>query len=160
AGCGRHWPLCNGEVVPRAPALATVIEFTHRVTSGLALLLVVGLVAGAWRRYPPRHAVRRCAAWSGVFIVSEALLGAGLVVFEYVAGDTRAARGLWVGAHLLNTFLLVAALALTAWSASTGERRREPAAAAVVATIAVAVAGMLVLGVSGAVTALGDTLFP
>ena len=45
AGCGAHWPLCNGELVPRAPALETMIEFTHRATSGLALLLVLALCA-------------------------------------------------------------------------------------------------------------------
>ena len=52
AGCGSHWPLCNGEVLPRAPALATLIEFSHRLTSGVALLLVIGLVVGAWRGFP------------------------------------------------------------------------------------------------------------
>ena len=36
AGCGSHWPLCNGEVVPRSAGLATLIEFTHRATSGVA----------------------------------------------------------------------------------------------------------------------------
>src|SRR5512147_1596103 len=81
AGCGSHWPLCNGEVVPRAPALATLIELGHRLTSGMALLLVIGLVAGAWRRFPPRHPVRLGAALSGLFIVTEALIGAGLVLF-------------------------------------------------------------------------------
>src|SRR5215467_12703113 len=44
AGCGRHWPLCNGEVVPRPTSVATVIEATHRATSGLALVGVVGLL--------------------------------------------------------------------------------------------------------------------
>ncbi|MFN8454080.1 MAG: COX15/CtaA family protein [Anaerolineae bacterium] len=43
AGCGSHWPLCNGEVIPRTPQMETLVEFTHRLTSGLALLLVIGL---------------------------------------------------------------------------------------------------------------------
>src|SRR5689334_1905422 len=37
AGCGSHWPLCNGEFLPSAPQTKTAIEFTHRVTSGLSL---------------------------------------------------------------------------------------------------------------------------
>jgi len=160
AGCGNHWPLCNGEVVPRAPALQTLIEFGHRLTSGLALLLVVGLVLGAWRGFPRRHPVRLGAALSGCFILSEALIGAGLVLLEYVADDQRTARGWWVGAHLLNTFLLVAALALTAWWASGGARLRLRAQGGTGAILLAALAGVLVLGVSGAITALGDTLFP
>jgi heme A synthase len=160
AGCGSHWPLCNGEVVPRAPALETLIELGHRLTSGLALLLVVGLVLGAWRRHSPGHPVRLGAALSGVFIVLEALIGAGLVLLEYVADDTRTARAYWVGGHLLNTFLLVAALALTAWWASGGGRLRLRGAGAPAAWLLASIAGVLLLGVSGAVTALGDTLFP
>jgi len=160
AGCGSHWPLCNGVIVPRAPAIATLIEFGHRVTSGLALLLIVGLVLGAWRGYPRGHVVRLGAALSGAFIVSEALIGAGLVLLEHVATDTSAARGYWVGGHLTNTFLLVAALTLTAWWAAGGRPLRLRGHGMLGALLGVALAAVLVLGVSGAITALGDTLFP
>src|SRR5690606_14224270 len=114
AGCGNHWPLCNGEVVPPSPTLATVIEFTHRLTSGVALLLVVALVVGARRALPRGHRVR-AAAWVclGVMIL-EALIGAGLVRFELVADNASMARALTLGAHLLNTLVLLAALVLTA----------------------------------------------
>ena len=43
AGCGSHWPLCNGEVLPTDPKVETLIEFTHRLSSGVALVLVVVL---------------------------------------------------------------------------------------------------------------------
>jgi heme A synthase len=160
AGCGKHWPLCNGEVVPRAPALQTVIEFGHRLTSGLSLLLIAGLVIGAWRTFPRGHIVRRGAAWSGVLIVTEALIGAGLVLLEYVAQDASAARAWWVGGHLFNTFLLIAALALTAWWASGAAAPRLRGQGRVGVLLYGALAGVLLLGVSGAITALGDTLFP
>jgi heme A synthase len=160
AGCGSHWPLCNGEVVPRAPAIATLIEYGHRLTSGMALLLIAGLVVGAWRVYPRGHVVRRGAALSAAFIVSEALIGAGLVLLEHVARDASIARGYWVGGHLINTFLLVAALALTAWWASGGRRLRLRGQGALGGVLFIALVAVLVLGVSGAVTALGDTLFP
>ena len=110
AGCGSHWPLCNGEVVPHSPAWSTVIEFGHRLTSGLSLLLVIGLWWGGRSRYPERAPARRAAGWSLFFMVTEALIGAGLVLFEYVADDARVARGFWVAGHLVNTFLLVAAM--------------------------------------------------
>jgi heme A synthase len=160
AGCGSHWPLCNGEVVPRAPALATLIEFAHRITSGLTLILIGALLVGAWRGYPPGHAVRRGAALSALFIVTEALIGAGLVLLEHVAGDTSLARGYWVGGHLINTFLLVGALSLTAWWASGGEPLQLRAQGSLGIVLAAALAGVLLLAVSGAITALGDTLFP
>ncbi len=160
AGCGSHWPLCNGEVVPRDPAVATLIEFGHRLSSGAALLLIAALVWGAWRWYPRGHPVRLGAALSGVFIVTEALVGAGLVLLELVARNASAARGFWVAGHLLNTFLLLASLTLTAWWASGGGALRLRQRGAQQALVVAGLAGVLLLGMSGAVTALGDTLFP
>ncbi len=160
AGCGSHWPLCNGEVVPRSPTAETLIELGHRVTSGLALLLVVALVIGAWRVFPRGHPVRASAAASGVFMVLEALIGAGLFLFELVARNASLARAWWMAGHLMNTFLLVGALTLTAWWARGSHRPRLQGAGALAGVLGLALAGVLVLGVSGAVTALGDTLFP
>src|SRR6266849_5083339 len=80
AGCGGHWPLCNGDVLPEAPQVATVIELTHRVMSGIALIAVLALFAWAFQAYPRRHSARRWAGWSLMFIVTEALLGAALVL--------------------------------------------------------------------------------
>lgn len=160
AGCGQHWPTCQGAIVPRAPALETVIEYAHRLSSGLALVLTVGLVVGAFRLYPKGHAVRRGAVASAGFMALEALLGAGLVLFGLVAKDASLARGLVMPVHLVNTFLLLAAFALTAWWASGGADFRIRGQGALGPVLAIGFVGMLLLGVSGAVTALGDTLFP
>ena len=160
AGCGSHWPLCNGEALPRAPALATLIEFTHRLTSGLSVFLIAVLLIGAWRAYPRGHAVRLGAALAALFIISEALIGAGLVLLEHVAHDTSLARGYWVGGHLINTFLLVAALALTASWASGDRPPHLSGRGGLALLLGGALAAVLLLGVSGAITALGDTLFP
>ncbi|HVR96418.1 MAG TPA: COX15/CtaA family protein, partial [Thermoanaerobaculia bacterium] len=110
AGCGSHWPLCNGEVLPRSPGVQTIIEFSHRVTSGLALLLVVGLVVFAFRARPRGDAARGAAVLSLLFILSEAAVGAGLVLFEMVAHNQSMARALWMAAHLINTFFLLGVL--------------------------------------------------
>src|SRR5690348_3617167 len=59
AGCGQHWPVCNGTVIPRAPSTQTLIEYTHRVTSGLSLLLVIGLYVWARLAHAKGHTVRR-----------------------------------------------------------------------------------------------------
>lgn len=161
AGCGAHWPLCNGEVIPRTPEAATVVEFTHRLTSGLALLLVVGLVVWALRAYEKGHAVRKLAVLSLVFIVFEALIGAGIVLFEYVAENKSVARAVWMAVHLVNTFLLLGALTLTAWRASAEHGRlRVRGVGPLAYVLGVALFGTLMLAMSGAVAALGDTLFP
>lgn len=160
AGCGSHWPLCNGQVVPRAAAVATLIEFSHRVTSGLALVSVIALLVWTRRVAPPGHPTRGAAAASVGFMISEALLGAGLVLFQLVAGNTSLLRAGMAAAHLLNTFALIASLALMAWWASGGapvDWRAHRAMATRVAINAVLIMGV---SASGAVTALGDTLFP
>jgi heme a synthase len=161
AGCGQHWPLCNGEIVPRAPAIATLIELTHRVTSGLALLALLALVVAVWRSRPAGHPARRAAGWSMLFMLTEAGVGAGLVLFELVADNASLARALFMAVHLANTFLLVGAMTLTARWLEDGpagmslERRGGRAAIVGLLTL-----GVLVVSVSGAVAALGDTLFP
>ncbi|MBS1876845.1 MAG: COX15/CtaA family protein [Acidobacteria bacterium] len=158
AGCGNHWPMCNGQVVPRAPQLATLIEFAHRATSGIDLIAIVILVVWAFRAYPKGHRVRLGAALSGFFIVTEALIGAGLVLFEHVAKNASTARAFSLSIHLMNTFTLLAVLALTAWWASGGAPiSPRPAHQGL---LVAALAGLVVLGISGAITALGDTLFP
>jgi heme A synthase len=160
AGCGSHWPLCNGVVVPRAPEVATIIEFTHRLTSGVALILVLALFIWARRAYPNGHIVRLGAALSLIFIIIEALVGAALVVLELVADNVSVARAVWMAAHLLNTFILLGWLTLTAWWASGGAPLRLKGQGILAALLGIGIAGMLFLGMSGAVTALGDTLFP
>ena len=160
AGCGAHWPLCNGEVLPRARALETMIEFAHRATSGIALLLVLALVLWVFRSRPAGHPARRAATLAGVLILSEAALGAALVLFRLVAQDESLARALFMALHLVNTFLLLAALALTAhWCASDAGPRRETLAREGW-RFGFGFLGLLLVGTSGAVAALGDTLYP
>lgn len=181
AGCGEHWPDCNGEVVPRSAGLETIIEFTHRVTAGLATVLVVALAVWAWRAFPKGHGARFGAGASVGFIFSEAIIGAGLVLFGLTKNDASLLRAAAMGTHLLNTFLLLAALAVTATFASPASPRagtldadgpfRSPASphaafagaragsAAVLWTVAVPLALLVCAGATGAIAALGDTLF-
>jgi cytochrome c oxidase assembly protein subunit 15 len=168
AGCGDHWPLCNGEIIPRSPTLETVIEFTHRFTSGILLLLMVAWVFSVFRTFVKGHPARLTVVWSAVFLVIEALLGAGLVVFEMVADNPSVARGWWMAAHLANTFILLGWMVLTVWFGWEREPGRRVtfgrAPFAVRRIVAVKFLTTLVLliltGSSGAVAALGNTLFP
>src|SRR5579872_7096825 len=118
AGCGGHWPLCNGDVLPDVSKIGTVIELTHRVMSGVALVLVAAMFVWAWKTFAPSHPARRWAAWSLIFILTEALLGASLVLLGHVARNESVGRVYSLGLHLVNTFLLLASLALAARSAT------------------------------------------
>ncbi len=160
AGCGSHWPSCNGEIIPRSPAVETIVEFSHRLSSGVALLLIIGMFLWAYRSYPKKHIARLGATFSFAFIITEALVGAGLVLFQWVADDASVGRAVSVAIHLANTFLLLAALTLTAWWASGGQQPILRGRSAASWALGLGFSGVLLLGVTGAVTALGDTLFP
>jgi heme A synthase len=160
AGCGRHWPLCNGEVVPQAPRVETLIELSHRISSGAALVFTAGLLLWSWRAYPRGHIVRAGALTTMGFMLAEAALGAALVLFELVAHDASAKRALSVSLHLVNTFLLLGSTALTAWWASSAGPARMRWLGPAGWAAGLPLAAMLLVGSTGAVTALGDTLFP
>ena len=156
AGCGSHWPLCNGEVLPVAPRIETIIEFTHRVMSGVALVGVTALWLWGRASFARGSRVRRMALASFLFLITEALLGAGLVLFNYVDKDQSVGRAFYLSLHLINTLLLLGALVLTAWFSRGAEQTSARRSSLVVATLPVAV----LVSVTGAIAALGDTLFP
>jgi heme A synthase len=160
AGCGSHWPLCNGEVLPRSASTSTLIEFSHRLSSGLALMAVVALLVWARRATPAGHPARSGAWASLAFMLTEAAIGAGLVLFRLVADNASMARALFMAAHLVNTFVLVACLTLTAYWLSSGLPIRVRGTGWRGAGVALGGVSLLITGVSGAVAALGDTLFP
>ena len=161
AGCGSHWPTCNGEIIPRTKTgIDTIIEFTHRATSGLAFLVTLLQLVWAVRAFPKRHAIRFGAALSMFFMVTEALVGAGLVIFEHVAHDKSIARAYWMAVHLINTFLLVASMTATVYWASGGSLPKKGPRGAGFVLLCGSLVGAVIVGVTGAIAALGDTLFP
>jgi heme A synthase len=164
AGCGSHWPLCNGQVIPATGSIHTLIEAAHRGTSGLAFILVAVQLVWAWRAFPRGAGVRRPATVAMALMISEAGLGAGLVLFEMVAGNASTARAAWMIAHLLNTFALLAAQGLTVWHAHARSGEQRPDAPAfprsLRALLPLGLTAILATASSGAVAALGDTLFP
>ncbi len=153
AGCGGHWPLCNGDVLPNVSQIGTVIELTHRIMSGLALVMVAVMFVWARRAFAPGHLARRWANWSLVFILTEALLGASLVLLGHVARNESVGRVYSLGLHLVNTFLLLASLAL---AARTATRKTQPFSLAMSGPLI----ALVLVAIAGAITALGDTLFP
>ena len=161
AGCGAHWPLCNGTVLQHSPAMNTVIELTHRLTSGVAVLAMVALLVWTFAATPRYHLARVSVAAAAVLTLNEALLGALLVILGKVAHDQSASRAVYLSLHLANTLLLLGALALTAhFLYRVTGRMRGSVDYRDVYTVLTGVAATVVVGVSGSLAALGDTLFP
>lgn len=160
-GCGNHWPLCNGTVIQHSPSLDTMIEFTHRITSGISFFSVVGLTVWAFRATGRGHLARVTSVASVAFTLVEAILGAFLVKLGLTAQSHSPLRAPYLALHFTNTLLLVAALTLTAHllSRNTGFMRGQVRFTAPFVAIA-AVVLLLVVGVTGSLAALGDTLFP
>ena len=158
-GCGRHWPTCQGALIPVPENTKTLVEFTHRLMSGLDLLLVVGLLVWAFRLYPRGHRVRLGAGLAMTFMIVETLAGAGLVLFHLVAYDASTARAVVMAVHLLITLLLLGALTLNAFWASGGAPVRFTGQGPVGYALYLGLFAVALLAASGAITALGDTLF-
>jgi cytochrome c oxidase assembly protein subunit 15 len=160
-GCGEHWPLCDGTLIVHHPAVATLIELSHRVTSGIDTLFVLALFFWTLASAPKRHLARGWAIAVLILTFNEALLGALLVKLGLVAHNASPARALYLGLHLTNTLLLLGALALTAHflSRRTGNMRGsvEFRGRGLALTGLIAV---LLVGVTGSLAALGDTLYP
>jgi heme a synthase len=164
-GCGSNWPLCNGYVNPlHHPRVATIIEFAHRQSTSVASLLVAVLTIWTFRATPPGHRARKAAIWTVFFLVVEALLGAALVLRHWVENNDSTGRVIAQAVHFTNTLLLMAALTLTAWflRPSHAYPRPHPDHGGVSSLFpaVIAVLSTIIVGATGALAALADTLFP
>ena len=159
-GCGTDWPLCHGALVPQTPAFPTLVEYVHRFSSGIVLLLVAAMVVWAFRAYPRGHVVRLAAAVTLLLTVTESLFGAFLVVFGLVADDASLARVLIRPFHVTNTFLLLGALALTPWWASRPPVTRLRLPQGDTLPVLGGAFLLLLLGWTGSWTGLANAAFP
>jgi cytochrome c oxidase assembly protein subunit 15 len=162
AGCGDHWPLCNGTVWQQSPTLHTLIELTHRISAGaIDSILVLALIVWTWRGTAPGHLARWAAGATIFLTITEGALGAVLVKFGLTAGSRSPMRAPIEALHLSNTLLLLAALAATAHflSRRIGYRWRDIRISAPIGTT-IGMIAVMIVGVTGSLAALGDTLFP
>jgi len=161
AGCGNRWPLCDGDLVGASANGQTIVEFTHRITSVISLLVVTGLAVWCWRVTKKGDWARYSAVLAAALLANEALLGAALVLLKHVGNDQSVGRILFLCLHFGNTLLLLATLSLTAAWLSNGSRSftfiskwRE------VGSIGLGLVATMVMGITGAIAALADTLYP
>ena len=161
AGCGDHWPLCNGTVIQHSPRVDTIIEFTHRLTSGISFFSAVGLLIWTFAGTVRGHLARAASMAAVIFTLIEAVLGALLVKLGLTAQSQSPLRAPYLALHLTNTLLLLAALTLAAHFLSRphGYTRATIRIIAPAGAMAVIVT-VLIVGVTGSLAALGDTLFP
>jgi cytochrome c oxidase assembly protein subunit 15 len=161
AGCGNHWPLCNGTMLQHSASATTMIEFTHRITSGISFFAAVGLLVWTFAGTVRGHLARAAAVATVAFTLIEAILGAFLVKLGLTAQSQSPLRAPYLALHLTNTLLLLAALTLTAHllSRKHGYLRSTIRLVAPLGAVA-SVVVVLIVGVTGSLAALGDTLFP
>lgn len=159
-GCGASWPLCKGVLIPEAEQKKTWVEFSHRLTSGLFGFLVAGLFWRGRRFFAPRTPGRRALAATAVFTVTEALLGAKLVLFGLVGADDSLFRVFALGLHQVNSLLLSGSIALVVFfsgdlaPAATAKKSPQSSQGRLFLVLFVAIA------VTGALASLASTLFP
>jgi cytochrome c oxidase assembly protein subunit 15 len=160
AGCGNRWPLCNGDFFPHHPRLATVIEYTHRSLTGICTMLVIALAGWTFYATRPGHRARRAIVASCVFLVTEAFLGAVLVLRGYVENNVSVGRVVMQSIHFTNTLLLLGALSLTACFLT--ELKNEPGLPHRDSKwlVWLTVIASILMGATGSLAALADTLFP
>jgi heme a synthase len=161
AGCGDHWPLCNGVVVQTHPRLATLIELAHRMTSGITVIAILLLLVWIFRRTAAGHLARVTVVAATLLIFNEALLGALLVLLRLTADNRSPARAVYLSLHLANTLLLLGALALCAHFLSGGDAfHRRTVRFTQLPQAIIGLVAVLLVGITGTLAALSDTLFP
>ena len=160
-GCGAHWPMCDGVLIPASGSpLKAWIESIHRISTELLGLLVIIQLVWAFRAFGRKHLVRLGALATLFFTLTEGWLGAKLVLLKYVAYSDAPQRIYWFAGHSVNTFCLVGALALTAWWASDGRRLQISGQGPMLALAVFGLGATIALSVTGSISALGDTLYP
>lgn len=160
AGCGKHWPTCEGEIVHLPKRVETLIELSHRLSTGINALLVFWFTFRASRIFDRGHPVRRAFKFASVMMVVESLVGAALVLLALVGTDASLRRAIVMPLHLLATSGLMAALGLGVFHCLPAAPGGESAGASSRRAVWAAAFGILAASASGAVTALGDTLYP
>ena len=158
AGCGESWPICGGQIIPEIGNYHTAIEISHRLMTGLLGFVLIAVFALVRRHFDKSHRLRRAVFAAGVLLVIESLLGASLVLFGWVEFDASIARLIVVPIHLVNTFLLVGAMALVAYFASGGTGFRVDLKRMLDKVLISSLGIVLVIGATGALNALADTL--
>ena len=105
-GCGASWPTCNGEIIPELKTSSELIEFSHRSISGILLIITLIIFLKSFNNSVPVLQKRVIRALT-FFVLLEALIGAVIVIYEWVGLNSSTPRIIAVPLHLINTFGLL-----------------------------------------------------
>ena len=159
AGCGDSWPLCQDQFFPNLNYLKTAIEFNHRMSSGVVLILAI-IAFGFSFKFKKHLLLKKLVFITFLTVIFEALFGAGLVIFGLVDQNASFARSVVMCIHLLSTFVLVGSLMMSVLCASRTpisfefEKMKSNRHSLLIALII-----FILISITGAITALCDTLF-
>ena len=155
-GCGASWPTCNGKVLPSLNTTSEIIEFSHRSISGILLIITLLLfIKSKDQGTPSLH--KRIINYLTFFVLLEALIGAVIVIYEWVGLNSSLPRIIAVPLHLVNTFALLAFYTLIFFLLRESENDLENFFDQ---RLKIAFILFFLTGATGSITALADVLFP
>ena len=155
-GCGATWPTCKGKIIPELSDTSELIEFSHRSISGV-LLVVTLIIFVKTRKFQKDSLVRTVTNYLTFFVIFEALIGAVIVIFEWVGLNSSLPRIIAVPIHLVNTFGLLGSYAVLykiLQDDLKNIRNMFNKNFILISSL------FLLSGATGSITALADVLFP
>jgi len=159
-GCGTSWPLCDGNSIPLMGMSSKAIEASHRLSTGLVGVFAIGMLVWAFRKFPKGHLVRKASGVAMGLTILEGLIGAALVKFQLVTMNDTPSRAGVMAFHVVSTFLLLGSISVAALASSGAPKVRFKGQSAVGWILGMAFFGVVLLGISGAISALGHQLKP
>ena len=155
-GCGATWPTCKGKIIPALSDTSEIIEFSHRSISGVLLIVTIYIFVNS-RKLEKDSIARTAVNYLTFFVLFEALIGAVIVVFEWVGLNSSLPRIIAVPIHLVNTFGLLASYIILYKILENKLDNIKNLWDRNFITISIL---FLLTGATGSITALADVLYP
>jgi len=155
-GCGASWPTCNGEIIPKLETSAELIEFSHRFISGFLLIITLIIFIKSFKDKVP--VLQKRIIWLlTFFVLLEALIGAVIVIYEWVGLNSSSPRIIAVPLHLLNTFGLLGTYTLLF---HLTKNKKNSLNNFFDRGFKIGLCLFLLSGATGSIAALADVIFP
>ena len=155
-GCGATWPTCKGRIIPALTDTSELIEFSHRSVSGF-LLIVTLIIFSKTRKLHKASLVKSVTNYLTFFVIFEAIIGAVIVLFEWVGLNSSLPRIIAVPIHLVNTFGLLGSYAILYKILEDDIQEIK----SIFNKNFILISFLFLLsGATGSITALADVLFP
>ena len=155
-GCGASWPTCNGQVIPNLQTSSELIEFSHRLISGILLIITLIIFLKSFKSNVP-NLQKRIIQSLTFFVLLEALIGAVIVIYEWVGLNSSTPRIIAVPLHLVNTFGLLGAYTLLFHLTKNSKTNLSNFFDK---GFKIGIILFLLSGATGSIAALADVIFP